>query len=1266
MSITIFAADDGLGGIELWRTDGTTGRTSLILDINPGVTGSNPSNLDIFSRPILPFAVLNGFAYFSANDGVHGSELWRTDGTAAGTVEVTDRPGGGYAPLNILTANNLLFFESNGPSGLGIYSSTGVVGSTPSLVAATTGLHGMIVSGDRIYWNQNSAGAASGIYTWDALSGVQKLTSDVKTGVLLDAGGVLYASSVTTSAMYKISGTTVTPIQNSPGPALASFNVGQTVFFSHDDTGEGDIGIYAIVAGSNSAVEILTEFTGDFGPGSEGALGSHMIFANFNGFIPSLWISDGTVAGTVKLSDVGVSPQDIGGFTTVGSSIFFQVLDHSGGFDLWKTDGTAAGTAMIKQIEAANPGAAAGAASLFDMTAQGGLLYFSASDGADGRELWRSDGTADGTYQVRAINNTTISGVNTLNHSFDPHPASFGGLTYFTAVDPVHGAELWTTDGTALGTHLFKDINPGFLNSIPSMMGVSGAQLFFVANDGVHGSELWVSDGTAAGTHMARDIMPGGGSGQSSLNLTGTPVFGDSMIFVAYDGISPPVNGTQLWISTGTEAGTRLFSDAFAGADGRYAVSGSRLFYTTSPDNTGEHLWVSDGTPGGTHEITQIPGTSFNIDLFNTATLGNNVFFGADDGVHGKELWKSDGTAAGTFMLKDIVAGATSSQPGSFEVANGKLFFEITTNGSDGQIWTTDGTAANTVEISQPAWTFRPLIRAASGNSVYFSGSETGGGNYHLYATDGTAPVLLDPGSTSSPGDFAPLNGGLVFTDTDSTHGTELWFSGGTTATTGMVADINPSGSSQIANMTLAGNHVFFTAFDGTHATELWVSDGTAAGTHLLKSDAAVSNLHAAGNSVEFTATGAGSFVQNWISDGTAAGTFVINANTVSGDSTPSPFTLLPGNLDSGPETLNGTALGDHLDGGAGNDTLNGLAGDDVLTGGAGNDTIDGGDGNDVAVFSGNFANQPQPDETFTFDPLTTTIVVTDSRGGTPDGTDTLTHVETIKFADGYVQFDLDGSHPWLTNPVSLDAQGSVVGSTFNGDNGASWSNYVDTANASSVLWQTTQFDANGAAIATTTTNDDGTHALTIFDNTNSYSFTSATIQFDAAWNQTGMTELNDDSSTTLRPTLVWTALDTVAWYVTPYDPDQGAAVVNALTGGGNTDVLYGFAGDDVLNGGGGNDILSGGKGDDLLTGGGGDDRFLFSYGDGNDIVTDFVAGNGSNDTIVLHDYGIANFAALQMAQVGADTVITFDTYNHIVLQNVTMSALNAGDFVFT
>ncbi len=73
-----FAAEDSTSGVELWKTDGTTAGTNLVKDINPGPNGSYPA------API----ELNGTLFFTADNGSNSIELWKTDGTEAGTMLV--------------------------------------------------------------------------------------------------------------------------------------------------------------------------------------------------------------------------------------------------------------------------------------------------------------------------------------------------------------------------------------------------------------------------------------------------------------------------------------------------------------------------------------------------------------------------------------------------------------------------------------------------------------------------------------------------------------------------------------------------------------------------------------------------------------------------------------------------------------------------------------------------------------------------------------------------------------------------------------------------------------------------------------------------------------------------------------------------------------------------------------------------------------------------------------------------------------------------
>lgn len=117
------------------------------------------------------------------------------------------------------------------------------------------------------------------------------------------------------------------------------------------------------------------------------------------------------------------------------------------------------------------------------------------------------------------------------------------------------------------------------------------------------------------------------------------------------------------------------------------------------------------------------------------------------------------------------------------------------------------------------------------------------------------------------------------------------------------------------------------------------------------------------------------------------------------------------------------------------------------------------------------------------------------------------------------------------------------------------------------------------------------------------------------------------------------------------------------LVGGDYYDELFGGGGSDQIFGGGSDDEIDGGEGDDTMTGGDGGDRFFFSQGSGTDTITDFIAGNASGDRLDFLALG-TSLEDLDIVQMGADTHVTTSFGDTVILQNVTATDLNAGDFL--
>jgi uncharacterized repeat protein (TIGR01451 family) len=786
---TYFTVDETLHGFELWRSDGTAAGTSLLIDLCPGSCSSSPYGLTVFGSLL----------YFGADDG-ENANLFRSDGTAAGTVPV---------------------FPHFSTLGQKHFSPLGQTGGKLLLLARSAGRWEL--------WATDGTAAGTGL--------LKTLGPDA---------GVF-----------------------DRGP-LPLGRVGTTFFFSADDgvhgrepwktdgTAAGTALVRDINPGSGDFLPLPLPDRTDF-PAVSGAL----LFRACDAVSHcGIWRTDGTGPGTSKVSDL-----DPGRLSAWNGQAVFLI-----GTGLWKTDGTGPGTVQISPVPAGG-----------DVAVAGSTIFVRSCD-SQNCQLWKSDGTGAGTVPVGATTPYFSSAT-----SFASNLTASGSRVLYYDYDPDHGFEPWVSDGTDAGTVPLADIVPGsdgsygtiyahFGPTRPRFLATPGG--FLIVPVTPSGWELWGSDGTPGGTAPLALLdaqTPSLPDPAFSVNDQFQDL-GDKTIFFA---------NHFLWRTDGTPAGT--FSLGASQTDFQFVRFGANAYYTDF-----QKLWQSDGTAAG----TQVLWTGANPFLTDPVPVGDRLFwsaalFGSNDDV---QLWKTDGTPAGTTLVRDLAV------PGGGLIAalGNRLFWTPIT--AAGDLWVSDGSTAGTVPVTLPGQTasfFQPTRLTPAGGLMFFIAHGT-----QLWASDGTGAGTVQLGQFSSlAGTLVAAGSRLFFLADDGVHGSELWTSDGSAAGTHLVADLFPGplgsfpASVGVFPYPIAAlfGRVYFNADDGVHGRELWVSDGTAAGTHLLKDilpgagSSLPDHLTTIGHLIFFSATDGVHSVELWQSDGTAAGTKMVKD-------------IAPGDLPSNPE----------------------------------------------------------------------------------------------------------------------------------------------------------------------------------------------------------------------------------------------------------------------------------------------------------------------------------------------------------------------------
>ena len=487
----------------------------------------------------------------------------------------------------------------------------------------------------------------------------------------------------------------------------------------------------------------------------------------------------------------------------------------------------------------------------------GDLLIAPGTDSENGSELWRTDGTAEGTFIL-----TDGQAGGDYEFATDANEIYVvGELVLFPVRDDIGDFELWKSDGTQEGTGpVYTDSAPPYSKFSLKKAAVAGDRLIFEGSAFNLSLSMWSTDGTPEETRelIRLSTEPGPIVVKRVLGA------GDRVIFHT-EVNSEPAN---LFSTDGTTGGTEIIG--FNKGVQAVARVGGRTLIRTSPD---QGFRLTDGTAAGT---TSLPGQDGVVGGSFLASLEDFALFTAPGG-----LWKTDGTADGTSIIYQtdsifdswrhqivddrLIARIGEDGPtivtdgterGTFEATSpfdsleygigvthhhvlddGRIGFTISTKSEPTKriLWMTDGTSEGTFPFEipdAPAFQsyFQMVLLGQARNRLivrqYRLHERPREVSHWSYALDGTDPQPLDvPEWYASTSQAASHGGRLFYAVVDKENGTpEIWKTDGTEQGTERVWSDNRSGT-RILNFRQFGGHVYFHVSDRPDISELYFLD---------------------------------------------------------------------------------------------------------------------------------------------------------------------------------------------------------------------------------------------------------------------------------------------------------------------------------------------------------------------------------------------------------------------------------------------------------